>query len=391
MIPARHAQVAVVGGGIVGLATADALTARGVDVVCLEAAEPGSGQSAGLARSFRHVHDDERLVELAAAAQEGWRRWEERFRRRLLGPEGALFAGSELEERARALRAVGVEATLVEGEELRAVLPVATPAVPAALFDPQAGAIRARRAVELLAHALGPRLVRAEVVGLDVRPAGACVQTSEGFWNADAVVLCAGRRTPALAASVGIEIAATTTLHARVAFRVRPEHDRRRLACWTDRTDSFGERVYSTPLGTTGHFAVGLGAGSGNVELGSATDAPASRASTTADVERVCGYVARALPGLDPEPAAVRLCHLTELPGGGDVFGAWRTGPILAFAGGNLFKLAPELGRLLADAATTGELDGILAAPGGSAAPSASAGSAPVTGPPRRGTRAAPR
>ena len=362
MIPAGRAQVAVVGAGIVGLATADALATRGVDVVCIEAAEPGSGQSAGLARSFRHVHEDERLVTLAAAAREGWRRWESRFRRRLLGTEGALFAEPELDEHLGVLRAAGIDAAIVAGEELRSVLPIAAQDAPAALFDPEAGAIRARRGVELLVSALGPHLVRAEVVGVDVRATGVLVETSEGFWNTDAVVLCAGRRTPALAASVGIEIAATTTVHARVAFRVRPEHDGRQLACWTDRTGSFGERVYSTALGTTGHFAVGLGAGSGNVEL-AGSDALAAGASTTADVERVCVYVGRTLPGVDPEPAAVRLCHLTELPGGGDVLGAWRAGPIVAFAGGNLFKLAPELGRLLAHAATTGELPEILAAP----------------------------
>lgn len=363
MIPARRVQVAVVGAGIVGLATADALSQRGVDVACFEAAEPGTGQSAGLARSFRHAHDDERLVELAVAARDGWRRWEERFGRRLLGPEGALFAGPELDKHLDALRAAGVEATLVDGEELRAALPVVAVEAPTALFDPEAGAIRARRAVELLARALGPRIVRAEVVGPHVRATGALVETSEGFWNADAVVVCAGRRTPALAASVGIAITATTTLHARVAFRVRPGHDGRRLACWTDRTGSFGERVYSTALGTTGHFAVGLGAGSGNVELSPAADALAAETSTAADVGRVSAYVARALPGLDPEPAGVRLCHLTELPGGGDAFAAWRAGPILAFAGGNLFKLAPEIGRLLAGAATTAELSEVLAAP----------------------------
>jgi sarcosine oxidase len=363
VIPARRAQVAVVGAGIVGLATADALTAHGVDVVCFEAGVPGSGQSAGLARSFRHVHEDERLVELAVAARAGWRRWEERFGRRLLGPEGALFAGSKLEERANALDAAGVEATLVDGEALRAALPVATPDAPAALFDPQAGSIRARRAIELLANALGPSLVPAEVIGLDVRSTGALVETSEGFWTAETVILCAGRRTPALAAAVGIEIGTRTTVHARVAFRVRPEHEGRRLACWTDRTDSFGERVYSTPLGTTGQFAVGLGGGGRDPELASPIDAPAVRASASADVERVCAYVARALPGLDPEPVSVRLCHLTELRGGGDVFAAWRAGPVLAFAGGNLFKLAPELGRLLADAATSGALPELLAAP----------------------------
>ena len=41
-----------------------------------------------------------------------------------------------------------------------------------------------------------------------------------------------------------------------------------------------------------------------------------------------------------------------------DVFAWWRAGAVLAVADGNLFELAPELGRILADAALTrGEPD----------------------------------
>jgi len=66
----------VIGAGVVGLATADALMRRGADVACFEKAVPGRGQSAGATRTFRHGHEDRDLVEFALLAREGWRAWE---------------------------------------------------------------------------------------------------------------------------------------------------------------------------------------------------------------------------------------------------------------------------------------------------------------------------
>ena len=55
------------------------------------------------------------------------------------------------------------------------------------------------------------------------------------------------------------------------------------------------------------------------------------------------------MPGLDPEPASVRLCQTSILPWGADAFAVWRTGSIDVLAGANLFKFGPLLGELLAD------------------------------------------
>jgi sarcosine oxidase len=100
-------DVVVVGGGVVGLAVADALHRRGAEVACLEAGVPGAGQSAGRTRIFRHSHEDPTLVREAIGARALWAEWEERAGRRLLGDEGALLVRDDPEGDLERLRAAG--------------------------------------------------------------------------------------------------------------------------------------------------------------------------------------------------------------------------------------------------------------------------------------------
>ena len=74
-------------------------------------------------------------------------------------------------------------------------------------------------------------------------------------------------------------------------------------------------------------------------------------AGVDALVRRIVAYVEKALPGLDPEPAELRLCLTTILPEGDDTCRVWENGSVLAVAGDNLFKFGPLLGRRLAAAA----------------------------------------
>ena len=69
-------DVAVVGAGIVGLATAYELVRGGATVTVYERGEPGNGQSGGDSRIFRHAHDDPRLIAFAVEARAIWREWE---------------------------------------------------------------------------------------------------------------------------------------------------------------------------------------------------------------------------------------------------------------------------------------------------------------------------
>jgi sarcosine oxidase len=346
----RAADVAVVGGGVIGLAAADSLATNGVDVRCFEPAAPGSGQSAGLTRVFRHIHDTPELVRLAHVARRGWDAWSERAGEQLVGREGVLFAAPSVEAEAALLADAGLEHRLVDENEQRELLPALDPPAPMALFDAGGGAIRVRPTIDSLVAALGDRLVREEVLALQAEDdnGGATLFTSEGLWRSDRVLVCAGVRTAELARASGLELSVDTSLHVRVTFAVRPEHRGAALACWYDRTRRHGPGVYAGPLAPD-RYVVGVG-----------TD---DQGGDDPGIDAASRYVERALPGLDPQPVAHRPCWLTMLPWHADAFAVWAAGPLLFFGGHNLFKFAPVLGALLARAATTGQIPAELTPP----------------------------
>jgi sarcosine oxidase len=222
---------------------------------------------------------------------------------------------------------------MVGRDEQVAALPALAPPEEEALLDEHGGAIDVRGVVDGLAGALADELVAAEVFGVHERGGHIELHTSEGLWRADRAILCPGADVHALTADLGLDIPLAADLHTRAAFRVREPGVS--LACLQDRSGVHGETVYAAPMPDGRHYAVGLG---------SEHEPPVEEA-----VARLPAYVERALPGLDPEPASVRLCRTSILPWGADAFAVWRAGNVDVLAGANLFKFGPLLGELLAE------------------------------------------
>lgn len=339
-------DIAVVGAGILGLCAARMLQERGAEVTVYERRTPGADQSAGPARIFRHAHDDPRLVRLARESGTILREWSQELGVALLSGDGAVAIGPSVEERLPILEAVGgIAASRIGPEQLAAALPLLASFHGPAMLDEEAGAIDSEAAIRALAAPV--RIVEEEVLGLHAGgPGGTDVVAGGARRTHDHVVVCAGRGTARLASGLGLELPVNVGVQVRSVFDVRGDAPQR-AACLQDSSGVFGESsAYGTPLPGNAAYAVGL---TDIVRVGADGALPTGEVD---DLERrITAYVARALPGIEPAPTAVRRCWTTTLPWADDGIAIWQRDAATFIAGHHLFKHAPAIGRALAEAA----------------------------------------
>lgn len=357
----RSAGAVVIGGGIVGVAAAYELAKAGIpDVVLLEReAGLGLGSTGKCAGGFRHQFSSEVNVRLSLASAHLIRSFAEEHGLPLdVHVDGYLFlckddASWASHQRAAAMqRSLGAEVDLLDAAASGELIPgLATDEVVGATFGPGDGiadpsglvngySTIARRAGATLRTGVAVDNVRTSADGSRVTS----VSTPEGTISTSLAVLAAGVWSPAIAATVGVDLPVEP--HARqlvqtTDFPGRPE--RRTLVIDTS-TMAFFHREGNGIL-----MGVPPSDDQPTFELGR---------SDRFVAEELVPAVMRVLPAVEEASFATTWTGLYEMtPDHHPLIGAVRAvdGMLVATGySGHGFQHAPISGKLLAEIATTG-------------------------------------
>ena len=354
----EHVDVAVIGAGVIGSATARALAARGVPAVLLEQFELGHarGSSHGATRIFRLAYPDPSYVRMAVAADAGWAALQADAGEELLVRTGGLDAGPGAAACAAALAACGVDHAWLDAGELRDRYPgLAVQPGERMLFQPDAGVSLAGRtvaALQRLARRDGvPVRAGTPVRGIEPRRDHVVLRTAGGDISARVAVLAAGPwNGNLLRGAVTRPPRLTATLQQVRYFAPR------------DRAGGRWPTLIEWPADGVSWYVVPAAGDAPGVKVAShlpgravdPRDGPFTELDPALEQE-AAQYVRRRLPGLDPAGLAPETCLYTMTAD--EDFVLDREGPIVVGGGcsGHAFKFGPLLGELLADLALGAE------------------------------------
>ena len=352
-------EVAVVGGGVIGAASAWALAGRGVRVGLFEQFSAGHawGASHGRARIFRLAYPDPLYVRFAQAAHPLWRDLEAETGTAVLTLTGAVDHGDPavLAALSAALTEAGEETDLLPGLAAEQHWPGLRFDGPV-LHHPTAGRLDADAAVAAFVDAAAARGAQVEygttVDRIDLDGDGRVeVRTGSGRITARQVVVAAGGWTAGLVTGLpGLRLP---------PFRLTQEQPA--LFVPLDPATSWPSFIHHPGGDAPGLHPVGGVYGTGGsegVKVGfhgvGRVVAPADRARDAAATDpaalaAVRTYAREWLPGVDVDTARAQTCTYNSTPDGDFVID--RVGPVTVAAGfsGHGFKFAPAVGELVAD------------------------------------------
>jgi sarcosine oxidase len=361
--PGPGPDIAVVGLGATGSATAWALARRGLQVICFEqySALHPFGSSHGRTRIIREAYFEHPLyVPLVQRAFELWDRLEQESGRVLLRRTGGLMIGRpETDVFAGALRAAREHGLAHEVLGPRAVRQRFAGLEPAddmeAVLEPRAGVL-------MVEACLGALQQGARDAGADFREdeavtawtadeKGVAITTAKGAWRAGHLVLCAGpwlpRLVPALARALAVERQLSHWFAPAAATRALTA-DRCPVTIWEHAP---GQVFYTIP-----DFGDGFKAGIHHD--GERVDPDTVRREPAPDDEaRVRALLARFVPSANGPLRDARVCLYTNAPDGHFLLDRHPASPrvlVVSPCSGHGFKFAPAIGEAAADLVTDG-------------------------------------
>jgi sarcosine oxidase len=320
-------KVAVIGGGVMGLATGWALRRRGVEAVVYEQFEVGNphGSSHGRSRIFRLAYPEEDYVRLAQEALGLWRELEAESGETILELYGLVeIVGSLDESTAPTLDRCGVAWERLDREEAEGRYPIRVREGAFAVVQPEAGIARADTALAAFGREL------------DVRE-HAKVHPDE--LDADVVVVTAGSWVNRL-----LDEALPVKVTRETFCYFRPEGGRPVPSVVSLHQDRLKHDMYSLydPV-------YGLKVGAHHAGREADPDVPTEPQPEL--VERITEWTNETYRLADPEPVASDTCMYTTTAD--ESFVLERRGRIVVGSpcSGHGFKFAPAIGERLADLA----------------------------------------
>ena len=319
------ADVAVIGAGLNGLATAWALDRAGVDVVVYEQFEPGHtrGSSHGRTRIFRLAYPEEAWVRFALDALEGWRELERESGEGLLVLNGLLELYREgVQSSQEALEACDAACEQLTREETEARFGVVPEQGALVLFQPDAGVVYADRALSAFARGL-----RIETG----RRVGALDELDEPV-----VVVAAGPWARRLLEPAGIELPVVETRETVAYFHLEGS------------VPSVVAEVVTRGHGFYSLYDPLYGLKVGSHMRGSPSDPDQERGPDETLVQEIADWTRERFPDADPTPVHAESCFYTTTDD--ERFVLERHGRIVvgSACSGHGFKFGPATGKRLA-------------------------------------------
>ncbi len=356
-------DVVVVGLGGFGSAALWRLAGRGADVAGIERHGIGHhlGSSHGATRLFRIAcQEHPGLAPVALKSLDLWTRLGDQTGERLVWQSGCLSTGAPDSQPVRgaaaAAAAAGVPVTRLSHGELLARQPQYAGLAPqdVAVWDPGAGICypeRNVRAQTAAARALGADVYpHTMVTAIEPGPGGVTVRTPTAQWQASQVVVAAGAWLGRLVP--GLPLAPRRT----PLYWFRPR-DQRSAEFTLDRFPAFiwerpdGEVLWGHGSAEDYDVKVGLDPARASVSTAIDPEEMDRYIHLDSDIDDLTAAVARAFPGLEPRPAKVIPCLVTDSPDEQFLIGRVSGEPRIVVAGGDSghgFKHAAGVGELLA-------------------------------------------
>lgn len=340
-------EVAVVGGGVMGLATAWELTRRGMKPVVFERFARGhhQGASHGATRNFNNAYDEDHYLDLLVRARAGWDALGQVGGEPLLRLHGLVTHGDvDVAAIERRLSERGIHAEMLTAHEassrwsgMRFSDDV--------LFSRDAGVARASAALgefeRRIVAAGGEVRWETPVTRIDETDEGVDIVLPDARVRADVVVVAAGAWTERMLPGIPLPRLEVTE---EFPAHFRPAAD----SVWPSFNHYVDPGRY--PATVYGMPTPGEGVKVGFHRVGDVVE-PDARPHAVTHAQALADYVGEWMPGLDPASAEPISCTYTSTDDSAFVLD--RSGRIVVGAGfsGHGFKFAPGVGATLADLA----------------------------------------